>query len=40
MQIIQKPLETHMIVQHYTPRDGLNKIKKYPISLQNGMLVF
>lgn len=36
VQRIQKPLETHMIVQHHTPRDGLNKIKKYPISLQNG----
>jgi len=38
VQRIQKPLETHMIVQqHHTPRDGLKReIKKYPISLQNG----
>jgi len=44
VQRIQKPLEAHMIFQHHTPRDGLNReIKKYPISLQNGrlpMLVF
>jgi len=34
VQRIQKP---HMIVQHHTPRDGLNgEIKKYQISLQNG----
>jgi len=36
-----QPLETHMIVQHHTPRDWLNKIKNTQfLSKMVPMLVF